>query len=238
MNNSTRKILAIASACAASALLVASLSLPLWKMRMDAPQYQGNEALKVAVYPGKMTGDLDEIVHIQQYVGVSIPTKLPQLQWLPKIFVAAAIVGLIAAFLPLAARRRTLIATAVALCISLAVSAGMAQWQMYKIGHERTRAPLARVPTFTTPLLGNLKFANFHIKSRLSWGSLLIGSALLLQFAGARLSRESQNGQPSPRPAVINPHPSFKRDIPSRAKRSGKTASDSSRDVGLVAYEI
>src|SRR6478672_9967011 len=106
MNNSKRKILTIACASAASALLVASLSLPVWKMRMDAPQYQGDEALKVAVYPGKMIGDLDEIQHVQQYAGIHAPTTLPQLQWLPKVLVGGAIVGFIAAFLPLVPRRR------------------------------------------------------------------------------------------------------------------------------------
>lgn len=232
MNNSTRKILAIVFACTASALLVASLILPVWKMRMDAPQYQGDEALKVAVYPGKITGDLDEISHIQQYVGISVPKELPQLQWLPKVFVVAAIVGFVAAFLPCVARRRTLIATAAGLCIALAVSAGLAQWQMYKIGHERTRAPLARVQSFTTPLLGDMKFANFHIKSRLGLGSFLIGAALVLQIAGARLSRPSNKRGMPPRPVAINPHPSFKTDVSSR--KDGNV----SNCVGLVAYEI
>lgn len=194
-------------------------------MRMDAPQYQGNEALKVAVYPGKMTGDLDEIVHIQQYVGIQIPTKLPQLQWLPTILGIGAVAGLLAAFLPLVVRRRALIATAAALCIAMAASAGLAQWQMYKIGHERIHSPLARVQSFTTPLLGDLKFANFHIKSRLGWGSLLIGSAVLLQLAAARLSSKTKNADGSSRPVLINPHPSFQRTIPAKAmvKNSSST---------------
>lgn len=229
MNNSTRKMLCIASACAASALLLASLSLPLWKMRMDAPQYQGDEALKVAVYPGKMIGDLDEIEHIQQYAGIKVPNHLPQLDWLPGVFLGAAGVCIVAAFLPIVARRRTLIATASGICLALATAAGMAQWQMYKIGHERTKSPLARVQSFTTPLLGDLKFANFHIKSRLGWGSFLIGGALLLQLAGARLSRVQLNNDQPPRPVVINPHPSFNRTVP-----PGSVL----KPDRLIAYEI
>ena len=189
MNNTTRRIICIGLACVASALLVASLSLPVWKMRMDAPQYQGDEALKVAVYPGKMVGDLTEIQHIQQYVGIKVPSHLPQLQWLPATIVGAALLSLIAAFLPMVARRRTLLVTAGIICIALVTAAGQAQYQMYTIGHERTRSPLARVQSFTTPLLGDLKFANFHIKSRLGWGSFLIGGAVLLQLAAARLSK-------------------------------------------------
>lgn len=229
MNNSTRKIVCIALPAVASALLIASMALPVWKMRMDAPQYQGNEALKVVVYPGKMTGDLDEIVHIEQYVGIQIPTSLPQLHWLPTILMIGAIAGFIAAFLPLVARRRALIATATALCIAMASAAALAQWQMYKIGHERIHSPLARVQSFTTPLLGDLKFANFHIKSRLGWGSLLIGSAVLLQLAGAKFSSRTKDVQPSNRPVVINPHPSFQRTVPP------KTAS---KNITSTTYEI
>lgn len=202
-------------------MLVASLSLPIWNMRMEAPQYQGNEALKVSVYPGRMTGDLGEIANIQQYVGIRIPTTLPQLQWLPKIIVGAAVIGFIAAFLPMVVGRRALMATAAALCLAMVAAAGLAQWQMYKVGHERTHSPLAGVPSFTAPVLGDLKFANFHIKSRLGWGSLLIGSAVLLQIAGARLSRKDSESNQD-RPVVINPHPSFRRTIPV----SGQTVRD------------
>lgn len=229
MNNSTRKLVSIALPAIASGLLVASLALPVWKMRMEAPQYQGNEALKVLVYPGKMTGDLDEIVRIQQYVGIQIPTSLPQLHWLPPVIVVAGIAGLIAAFLPLVARRRALIGTAAGLCIALAVAAALAQWQMYKIGHERIHSPLARVQSFTTPLLGDLKFANFHIKSRLDWGSLLIGSAVVLQLAGAKFSSRKKTTVVSDRPVVINPHPSFQRTIP---------ANVGSKKVAPTTYEI
>ncbi|MDB6058226.1 MAG: hypothetical protein JWO95_2070, partial [Verrucomicrobiales bacterium] len=150
MNNATRKIICVGPACVASALLVASLTLPVWKMRMDAPQYQGDEALKVTVYLGKMIGDLNEIQHIQQYVGIKVPSHLPQLEWLPATIVGAAILGLVAAFLPTVARRRTLLATAGIICIALATAAGQAQYQMYQIGHERTRSPLAGVKSFTT----------------------------------------------------------------------------------------
>jgi copper chaperone NosL len=238
MNKVTRTFVSTACAVAASALLVGSLSFPVWKMRMDAPQYQGDEALKVAVYPGKLTGDLDEIQHIQQYVGIKVPSKLPQLQWLPAVITASAVVVLIAAFLPSVIRRRTLIATSVGLCIALGAAAGMAQWQMYKIGHERTRSPLARVQSFTTPLLGDLKFANFHIKSRLGWGSFLIGSALLLQLAGARLSSPKRNSGLPPRPVVINPHHSFQKTISIDAAVLGKRAGKVDAKVGLTTYEI
>ncbi|MGZ4964592.1 MAG: hypothetical protein ACXWIU_13755 [Limisphaerales bacterium] len=238
MNSSTRKILTIVFAWAASALLLGSLALPLWKMRMDAPQYQGDEALKVAVYAGKMTGDLNEIQHIQQYVGIKVPSHLPQLQWLPGVMIGAAVVGLIAAFLPMVARRRALLATVAGVCLAIGIAAGQAQYQMYKIGHERTRSPLAGVHSFTTPLLGHLKFANFDITARLGWGSFLIGGALLLQLVGARLSSSTRKADQSHRPVLINPNASFQRTIPADAGAPSKTDLKFPSDVRLTAYEI
>jgi hypothetical protein len=87
---------------------------------------------------------------------------------------------------------------------------------------------LAGVPSFTTPLLGDLKFANFHIKSRLGLGSLLIGSAVLLQIAGARVSSRSEKAAEEDRPVVINPHPSFRRTVPANAQLIGKVVKSKS----------
>ena len=67
--------------------------LPLWQMRMEAPQYRDEEALKVVVYPSAMRGDLNEITVLNQYIGVHIPKELPQLKWLPAALIGAAALG-------------------------------------------------------------------------------------------------------------------------------------------------
>ena len=80
---------------AAGALLLASLKQPLWQMRMEAPQYQNEEALKVRVYPQGMHGDLGEINVLNQYIGVHVPATLPQFNWLPGALIAAAVAGVV-----------------------------------------------------------------------------------------------------------------------------------------------
>src|SRR6266567_3487060 len=51
------RALPILLAILASALLLLSLKLPLWQMRLEAPQYRDQEALRVAVHPNSFRGD-------------------------------------------------------------------------------------------------------------------------------------------------------------------------------------
>ncbi len=182
---------------AAAGLLLAGLKLPMWRLKMEAPQYQGDEALRVQVYPGQMKGDLREIRVLNKYIGVHIPERLPQLSWLPFVICAGASLGLLGAALPTNGRRAVLLASAVALSASMVTAAAQAQHQMRDIGHHRDRhAPLKGVDDFTTPLLGSVKIANFHISSNLGAGAFLIAAAIALQAGAGFLS--------GGRPALIN----------------------------------
>lgn len=120
-------------------MLIASLKLPLWRMKMEAPQYRDEEALKVVVYPGSLRGDLGEIKVLNTYIGVHIPDELPQLKWLPAALIGAGALGLIAAFLPPGARRRALVVIPALLSVTLLIAAVQAQWQMYDIGTNAMR---------------------------------------------------------------------------------------------------
>ncbi len=176
---------------AAAGLFAASLKLPLWHLKMESPQYQGNEALKVHVYPGFMRGDLREISVLNKYIGVRIPEHLPQLRWLPVALLAAAALGVLAFALPRSIRPPAMFAIAAVLAVVVLISAAMAQWQMHRIGHDRDpHAPLKGVPSFTPPILGRVKVANFEITTRLGAGAFVIAAGLLLQVgAGLRARR-------------------------------------------------
>ena len=65
--------LAVALVLAAAGLLLAGFRLPLWHLRMEAPQYRGEDALHVIVYPHTMRGDLQELAVLNQYIGVPVP---------------------------------------------------------------------------------------------------------------------------------------------------------------------
>jgi copper chaperone NosL len=207
MNKATLPRLA---ALAAAGLLVGSLRLPVWHLKMEAPQYQGNEALKVRVYPGSMQGDLREISVLNKYIGVRIPEELPELRWLPVALLAGALLGLGALALPRAARPQGLFAVAGLLSLVMLASAGMAQAQMHRLGHDRNpHAALKGVPDFTPPILGRVKVANFEITTNLGSGAWLIGAGILLQLGAGMLVRRPEPvgcGAGRTRPAEVRAH--------------------------------
>lgn len=179
MNSRFRPLVRISSAVLAGGLLLASLRLPLWHMRMEAPQYRGPEALQVMVRPGSLEGNLSEIKILNQYIGVSIPDSLPQTRWLPAVLSLGAGLGVIAVLLPLRARRFAALAVAAFLSGAMLFAATQAQVQMYRIGHERNHhAALRGVEDFTPPLLGSKKLAQFELTSTLGLGSLCIAGAV------------------------------------------------------------
>jgi len=186
MNKQVQKLLPAALALVAAGLLAASLKLPLWHMRMEAPQYRENEALRVTVYPGAMRGDLREIIVLNQYIGVHIPETLPQNRWLPGAFIAAAVLGLGASVLPRGLRRVASVLVAVGLAGAIGFAVVQARRQMFAIGHKRdAHTKLARVHDFDPPFLGTAKIAQFTVSSSLGLGAFAIGGACVLQFAGA-----------------------------------------------------
>lgn len=185
----TLAIASLALAAVACALLLISLKLPLWQMRLEAPQYRGEEALHISVHPNALHGDLRELSVLNQYIGVHVPPTLPQFTWLPAAIVAGAVLAICAALLPFRIRRLALIISAFALMTALATAAIQATFQIYNIGHNRDRhTPLVGVEDFTPPFLGTSKIAQFEARSRFGLGAWLIGGALALQFGAAWLS--------------------------------------------------
>jgi hypothetical protein len=176
----------------AAALLLVSLRLPLWHMRLEAPQYKGEEALKIAVYPNKYGGDLREIKVLNQYIGVHVPPTLPQFSWLPALFVGGAVLAVGASLLSFRFRRAVLGFSSGILVAGLVTAATQAMFQMHDIGHVRDHhTVLAGVHDFTPPFLGTSRIAQFTVTSGLGLGAWLVGGAIAFQFLGALLSRKS-----------------------------------------------
>lgn len=184
--NKDGRALAIVMAALGSVLLLASLKLPLWQMRLESPQYQDKEALRIAVHPNAMTGDVKELTVLQQYIGVHIPPTLPQFKWLPALLIGGAALGLFASLLRFSARRRALVGVTCALTAALAFAAIQALVQMRDIGHHRDqKTVLVGVADFTPPFIGTNKIAQFTVSSQLGLGAWLIGGALALQIGAA-----------------------------------------------------
>lgn len=189
----------------AAALLLASLPLPLWQMRLEAPQYRDEEALNIAVHPNALRGDLRELKVLNQYVGVHVPPTLPQFQWLPILLAGGAALGLIASVLKQCWRTRGLAMVIGVLSAGLALAAIQAMTQMHDIGHKRdAKTILVGLKDFTPPFLGTKRIAQFEASSRFGTGAWLIGGALLLQVAAAMFSFRF-NRSPNPARTPVNP---------------------------------
>lgn len=186
-----RQVFTLVLAGVASVLLLASLKLPLWQMRLEAPQYRDQDALHISVHPNSLRGDLKELTVLDQYIGVHVPSNLPQFKWLPAVLIASAVLGFVAGLLPTLFRRPVLTFVSCTLAAAVALAAIQAMMQIRDIGHRRDqKVVLVGVKDFTPPFLGTSKIAQFTVSSRFGLGAWLIGAALALQLGAARSSRQ------------------------------------------------
>jgi hypothetical protein len=178
-----RRIPAILLTVGAAALLLVSLKLPLWQMRLEAPQYRDQEALRIAVRANAMEGDLKELSVLNQCIGVHVSEELPQFKWLPGALAISAVLGVVVSLLRASPRRYALIIVAASLLTALGTASLQAKSQIYRIGHERDQhTKLAGIKDFTPPFLGTTKIAQFTVTSKFGTGAWLVGGALALQL--------------------------------------------------------
>ena len=170
-------------------LLAASLALPLWSTRMEAPQYRGDEVLEVDVYAGRVHGDIDEIELLNQYVGVHLPLDTPELAAAPWILGLFMAISLVALALPAAPRRRAALALCLLMATAVVGGGVLLQYRLYQMGHERSPTIMQGVPDFTPPLLGSKKIANFTAYMSLGVGAWAYLGALVLAAWSTRRPR-------------------------------------------------
>lgn len=151
--------------------------LPIWTMRLWAPQY--SEGLKLTIYAQTIRGDLQSINTLNHYVGMHAitPQDFREFGYLP---LALTLFGL-AALLSVLVNRRWVAGLGWLLFTVFAVYmfSDYARW-LYHYGHDLDpRAPI-RLPIFTPPLIGFRHMANFRVLSLPGPGTLLLGVAWLL----------------------------------------------------------
>jgi copper chaperone NosL len=172
---------------AAAVLTVASLALPLWGVRMTAPQYP-DEALMLRIGRAGIGGDVQEVETLQQYIGVRFPARLPELEWLHVPVIALAALLLAGAYAGSGTIARVVrIGTVAVFVLFLAGSAAIVQKRLYDVGHERDpHAPIKAVKNFTPPLVGPAKVGNFTVWSFPHVGGLALATAAALASVAAR----------------------------------------------------
>lgn len=187
---------------AAALLLAASLFLPLWETEMESPQYHGEDEIEVQVYPGRVAGNLQEVQTLNQYIGVHLPLDAPELRALPWALGLFCALALAAAVLPWAILRKAIVANFALMVLGGAAGAGMLQYRLYQLGHERTHSIMRGVPNFTPPILGSMRLANFHIETGLELGGWAFALAIALTGLAIYLSRSEAIRLP----AICLPH--------------------------------
>jgi hypothetical protein len=160
-------------------LLLISLLLPYWVLRLDAPQFP--DGLTITAYVNRLEGDVGELEGLNHYVGLGSFEDAAVLERSVALF---AIVGL--ALLLVAAlyihSRWVLMLTLPALLFPIVFLIDLQYW-LYDFGHNLDPlAPLAAaVGEFTPPIFGPAEIAQFDTLALPGFGLLLafVASALI-----------------------------------------------------------
>ncbi|HEX7076827.1 MAG TPA: hypothetical protein VF363_00220 [Candidatus Eisenbacteria bacterium] len=151
--------------------------LHVWEMRLWAPQYP--EGLRLTIYSNTIRGDLDKINLLNHYVGMHpiTPADFAEFHYLPQLLTGFGVLALLAALL----NRRWIAVLGWLLFTGFAVYMfrDYALW-LWRYGHDLDPRAALKLPTFSPPLIGFARMANFRVLSLPGPGTLLLGVAWLL----------------------------------------------------------
>jgi hypothetical protein len=161
---------------AAAALLVVSIFLPYWHLRLEAPQFP--DGLDIQAYVNRLEGDVVQLEGLNHYVGLG---KFEDGAVFERTIAVAAIIvlaGLLAGAL-LFHSRWVVLFVAPAMFFPLVFIADL-QWWLWRYGHNLdSSAPFAdAVGEFTPPIFGPAEIAQFDTLA-------LPGIGLILAFVAA-----------------------------------------------------
>ena len=184
----------LVTAFAAAALIGLSTQLPLWTMKMEAPQYR--HGLFLHAYGSGMSGDLRELNILNHYIGME-PIEAPDLETslFPIGIAALAMLALASPFHRWIRR----VAAAATVVTPVAILADL-QWRLYLFGHSLKPTAPIRLKPFTPLVIGETHMGNFESHGMVSWGFACIAAAALLLVFGGRLNRRDER-QPENRDA-------------------------------------
>lgn len=179
MTNRARLLVAIAAL-----LLVLLPFLPLWEVRLDAPQYPEGLGLLIRLHTvsGLKPNDLENINGLNHYIGMKPihPESIPELRWMPWIILGLIVTGLLAAW---RGSRRLVWAWLVGFAVIGAVGLwDFWRWE-YDYGHNLDMEnAILIVPgmTYQPPLIGSKHLLNFTATSWPAAGAWVIALSMAL----------------------------------------------------------
>jgi copper chaperone NosL len=151
--------------------------LPIWIMKLWAPQYR--EGLTLTILANNIRGDLQSINTLNHYVGMKhiSADDFKEFHYLPQALSLFGVLAVLGAWL----NRRwiAILGWLVFTGFAIYMFSDYARW-LYDYGHNLDpRAPI-KLPLFTPPLIGLKQMANFKVLSIPGPGTLLLGVAWLL----------------------------------------------------------
>jgi copper chaperone NosL len=171
--------------------------LPIWTMKLWAPQYR--EGLTLTIYSNTIKGDIQKINTLNHYVGMKAISAddFAEFRFLPQALTAFGLLALLGALF----NRRWLAGLGWLAFTGFAVYmfSDYAKW-LWHYGHDLDPRAAITLPAFTPPLIGWAKMANFRVLSMPGAGTLLLGVAWLL--GPLVLWREWRAAHPAAKPAT------------------------------------
>lgn len=183
-------------AAMAALLVLPALLLPLWEVRLLAPQYPEGLGLRIGAHAvtGLSPHDLDNINGLNHYIGMRriTPEAIPELRIMPVVLAALGALGMFAAL----RGSRRLLAGWLGLFVLLGVAGLVDFWRWeYDYGHHLDlEHAIIIVPgmSYQPPLLGTKQLLNFTASSWPGPGAWALGLAFALGAAALwRARREA-----------------------------------------------
>lgn len=182
----------------AALLVAASLETPLWTTRLSSPQYHGEEALHVTVYADGLKGNLREIKTLNQYIGVKMPTDIPELKYTSWVLGGLVALAFFCVALPKSFRKKMVVILIVLMSAAALTAGACLQYRLYQMGHDRGKNIIAGMHDFTPLAVGWEKIANFEVQSFPDGGAFLYFLALVLAgWVGLRKNPPTSIQKPS-----------------------------------------
>ena len=151
--------------------------LPIWTMKMKAPQYP--EGLTLTIYANDIQGDVQKINTLNHYVGMRAiaVSDFKEFAYMPQ---ALSLFGLGALLAALLGRRWVAVLGWLAFTgFAVYMFMVFGTW-LYRYGHDLDPRAAIKLEAFTPPVIGFKQMANFKVWSIPGPGTILLGIAWLL----------------------------------------------------------
>ncbi len=162
--------------------------LPIWHMRMVAPQYR--EGLMLHIYTNSIRGDVAKINTLNHYVGMKAITAedFKEFTYMPQLLTFFGVMALFAALV----KRRwvAMVGWLGFTAFAVVMFRDYVEW-LYRYGHDLDPRAAIKLGPFMPPLVGYQRMANFHVWSFPGLGTWLLGFAWLLGPIALLLERRA-----------------------------------------------